>query len=217
MEERQLPEIARAGGVPPDRGSDASGVLSALAGVQTATAELSKVGGFLAGQVNALGFDRDFLVLINTFVTSEQQHLWDSYDALRGWIDFGQTTSILRRARDLFDEAQVKHETFKGYADQVFNEMDANEDEYARRYLAITGYLPEEAPDLFPAVVPPNRYPPVTGSTIPSHFNNPRSGSELRQVYQSVEQGNDKARDLAQFGDALHVSSTVPGCDSPIR
>jgi len=196
------------GGVPPDRGSDASGVLSALAGVQTATAELSKVGGFLAGQVNALGFDRDFLVLINTFVTSDQQHLWDSYDALRGWIDFGQTTSILRRARDLFNEAQVKHETFRGYADQVFNEMDANADEYAQRYLAIAGYLPEEPPDLFPPVIPPNRYPPVTATTVASHINNARAGSELRQVYQSIEQANEKADDLAQFGEALHVQLT---------
>lgn len=187
--------------IPPATQLDASGARSALAGVLTATAELTKVGSFLNSQVNVLGFDPDFLVLISTFVDANQQHLWDSYDALNGWLESpNAATSILGRARNAFATAVASYDTYRGYADQVFNELDGNEGSYAQRYREITGYFPEDTADPYPLPVPAGRYPPVNTNIPPSHANNPRAGSELRQVYQSIEQSNAKQAALETAG-----------------
>ena len=194
--------------VPPESELDASGVRSALAGVLTGTAELTKVGLFLSSQVNVLGFDPDFLALISTFVDAGSQHRWDSYDALRGWLDYpNEASSILGRARNAFTAAHDSYDTYRGYGDQVFNEMSANENTYAQRYKEICGYLPDELPDPYPSPIPEGRYPPVNTNGPPSHYNNPRTGSELRQAHLSIEQSNAKADSLAESTSLLETQS----------
>ncbi len=181
--------------VPPVSETDASGVRSALAGVLAGTAELTKVGGFLSSRVNLLGFDPDFLVLLNTAPSGNSD--WDSYDALRAWLDYPNTTSsTLGRACNAFNAASNNYDAYRGYADQVFNEMSDNETSYSQRYREICGYLPEELPDPYPPSVPVGRYPPINTNVPPSHFNNPRGGSELRQAHLSIEQSNAKATSL---------------------
>jgi len=190
--------------VPPETELDASGVRSALAGVLTSTAELTKVGSFLNSQVNVLGFDPDFLVLISTFVDSNQQHLWDSYDALNGWLESpNAASSILGRARNAFATAIASYDNYRGNADQVFNELSANESSYAQRYREICGYNPDEAADPHPFPVPAGRFPPVNTNAPPTHANNPRAGSELRQVHQSIEQSDAKSINLTSSGTLL--------------
>jgi hypothetical protein len=186
--------------LPPESQLDASGVRAAYAGVLTSTAELTKVGSFLNSQVNFLGFDPDFLVLISTFVDSNQQHLWDSYDALNGWLESPNTTSsILGRARNAFTAAHDSYDTYRGHADQVFNEMSANESSFAQRYREICGYNPDETADPYPTnpAILASRFPPVDTNAPPTHANNPRAGSELRLVHQSFEQSNVKSASLA--------------------
>jgi hypothetical protein len=190
--------------IPPASGLDASGVRSALAGVLTSSAELDKAGLFLSSQVNVLGYDPDFLALISTFDDSSTQHRWDSYDALRGWLDYpNSASSILGRARKAFDDAYDTYDTYRGHADQVFIEMSANESTYAARYREICGYDPDELPDAYPSPVPAGRYPPVNTNVPPSHMNNPRAGSELRQAQQSIEQSNAKSDSLATNASLL--------------
>jgi hypothetical protein len=182
---------------------DTSGAREALAGVLTSTAELTKVGGFLNSQVNVLGFDPDFLALISTFVDQDQQHLWDSYDALRGWLDAGGPASILQRARDAYALAVSSYDSYRGYADQLFNEFDSIESAYAARYREITGYSPGEPSNPYPSPIPAGRYPPINLNVAPTHVNNPRPGSELRQVYQSIEQSNARYSTLATSATLL--------------
>ena len=192
--------------IPPESELDASGVRAALAGVLTGTAELSKVGLFLSSQVNILGFDPDFLALISTFVDAGSQQRWDSYDALRGWLDYPVSDpdkSILGRASKAYDAAWDFYDDYRGHADQVFNEMSANENSYAQRYREICGYFPDELPDPYPSPVPAGRYPSVNTNVQPSHYNNPRTGSELRQAHQSIEQSNAKATSLTNSGAFL--------------
>ena len=192
--------------IPPEPATDASGVRAALAGVLASAAELTKVSGFLSSELNVLGYDPDFLALISTFVDAGSQHLWDSYDALRGWLDHpNETSSILGRARNAFAEAATKYDAYRGFADEVFEEMSDNEQAYAQRYLEICGYLPTDAADPYPSPVPAGRYPPVNPTVPASHSNNPRAGSELRQAHQSIEQSNAKATQLAQSGALLNT------------
>ena len=100
------------------------------------------------------------------------QHLWDSYDALRGWLDYpNEASSILGRARKAYDEASANYDAYRGHADQVFDEMSDNENSYAQRYQEICGYLPTEAADPYPSPVPAGRYPPVNPKLPASHSN----------------------------------------------
>lgn len=194
--------------VPPESELDASGVRAALAGVLTGSAELTKVGLFLSSQVNMLGFDPDFLALISTFVDVGSQQRWDSYDALRGWLDFpNQSSSILGRARNSYATAKASYDTYRGYADQVATQLSANEDSYSQRYREISGYAPGEPADPYPYPVPKGRYPPVDTNRPPTHINNPRGGSELRQVHQSIEQSDAKAASLE--ASALVLSNQI--------
>ena len=180
--------------IPPESELDASGVRAALAVVLTSTAELDKAGLFLRSQVNVLGFDPDFLALISPLAVS---NLWDSYDALRGWLDYPNTaSSILGRASNAFADAYDDYDTYRGHADQVFSEMSANESTFALRYREICGYSPDEIPDPYPSPVPAGRFPSVNTNEQPSHYNNPRTGSELRQAHQSIEQSNAKSVSL---------------------
>jgi hypothetical protein len=176
---------------------DASGVRAAVNGLLGSSAALNKVGDFLNGQVNVLGYDPDFLILFNL-----NDGTFDSYDAIRSWIGTPEATAtILGRARKSFEAARNSYDAYRGYADQVSDEMGANEDTYAGRYQEITGYLPGEAPD--PIVIPPNRpywYPAVSATNVPTHINNPRPGSELRQVYLSMEQSDIQQ---ANFSNSL--------------
>lgn len=190
--------------IPPASELDASGARAAFAGVLTGTAELTKVGSFLNSQVNVLGYDPDFLALISTFVNQDQSHLWDSYDALRGWLgDSVDPTSILGRARTAFIDAKNSYDTYQGHADQVATQLADIDDSYAQRYREITGYFPEDPPDAYPLSVPGGRYPPVDDSVAPSHVNNPRPGSELRQAYQSIEQSDKKAIELVSANGTI--------------
>ncbi len=191
--------------IPAESEPDTSGVRAALAGVLASTAELTKMSGFLNSKLNILGFDPDFLALISTFVDAGSQHLWDSYDALRGWLDYpNETSSILGRARNAYATAAANYDTYRGNVDQVSNEMSNNENSYAQRYQEICGYLPTEQADPYPSPVPAGHYPPVNPAVPPSHYNNPRAGSELRQVHQSIEQSNAKSAKLAESGAILN-------------
>jgi len=190
--------------VPPATEPDVSGARAALSGVLAATAELTKVGLFLNSQVNILGYDPDFLALISTFESASQEHLWDSYDALRGWLDSpNESSSILGRARNAYAAAFASYNTYRGYADQVSTEMTANENSYAQRYKEICGYLPGDPPDPYPTPVPAGHYPEINTNVPPSHCNNPRTGSELRQVHVSIEQSNTKEASLTNLAAIL--------------
>ncbi len=196
--------------IPPESELDASGVRAALAGTLAGMADLTKVGLFLSSQVNVLGFDPDFLALISTFVDAGAQHRWDSYDALRGWLDYpNQSSSILGRARNAYDQAHASYETYRGNADQVFNQMAAIENSYAQRYREICGYLPNELPEPYPSSALPGHYPPINTNVPPSHYNNPRAGSELRQVHMSIEQSDAKAGNLNMLRALLENQSQV--------
>ncbi len=190
-------------GQPTNSASDTAGVLAALGGVQNAMAELDKAGGFLSGDKNVLGFDPDFLVLMQTFVTSDQQHLWDSYDALCGWLDPTRPSSVLHHAEQAFIAANASYNSYRGYQDQLATQLSDNDDTYRQRYREITGYWPDDPADPWPTPVPANRYPPVNTNLPPSHATNPRPNSELRQAYQSIEQSNQKQAELKDYGSLL--------------
>ncbi|MCB1124297.1 MAG: hypothetical protein KJT03_22285, partial [Verrucomicrobiae bacterium] len=152
-------------GYQPETG-DGTGIAETVNGMRVAQADLNSAKVFLLGSANALGFDPDFLVLIQEFPDSTEGNQFDSYDAMIRWIR-NTSTSPLNFAESAYNTAFTNYEKYKGFADQVFNELSAINTSMAQRYFEITGYDPEE---------PGN------------HREEPRQGSELWLIESSMDQ-----------------------------
>jgi hypothetical protein len=173
-----------------------SGQHAAWNGIMTSMRELEGVAAFLRGDRNSLGFDPNMLVLFQSpqgVIGAE-----DSYDALMQWINPDQTgTTILGFARNRFDAAKAAYEQYRGYKDQLADQMSQIEETYTSRYQQITGYTPGEAPDPWPPELPV--YPPVRPGAAPDHFVNPRSGSELSKAHREVALADQKRAKLDEL------------------
>ena len=146
---------------------DASGARAAINGVLFSVAELDGVRAFLDGRANPLGFDPNFLVLIQDAAglpTTSNATPFDSYDSLLLWLR-ATSTAPLSDADQKYSTAQTAYDAYRGYADQVQTELASIDDTYATRYAAITGYQPDD--------------PAFTG-------DNPAEGSELWQSKSTV-------------------------------
>ena len=157
---------------------DASGLKAALHGIEVGLADLNNVRAFLDGQSNALGFSPDFLVLIQEFPDSTQGNQFDSYDAMVRWIR-NTSTSPINYSQSTFNQAVASYNQYKGFADQVFNELDAIEGTHADRYFEITGYLP--------------------GDTSTNHLVAPKPGSELWEANQNIELANSRVAKMSEL------------------
>lgn len=156
---------------------DASGLLSTLNGIDVALGDLSHAQSFLIGISNVLGFDPDFLVLIQEFPDSTEGNQFDSYDAMIRWIR-STSTSPLTFAETTYQTAFDNYATYKGHADQVANQLSGIDGTYNDRYFEITGYTPDEEG---------------------SHLIEPREGSELWEVKRGIEQAENTVAKLTQL------------------
>jgi hypothetical protein len=167
---------------------DASGVPAALRGIEVALADLNNVRAFLDGRSNALGFSPDFLVLIQEFPDSTQGNQFDSFDAMIRWIR-NTSTSPINFSESTFDDAVTSYNQYKGFADQVFNELDAIEGTHADRYFEITGYAP--------------------GDTSTNHLVSPRQGSELWQVNENIALARTRVQKMREQTSQIGVALTT--------
>lgn len=161
--------------------ADASGLTAALNGLGVSLAELDSVRAFLDGKGNLLGFDPNFLVLIQEHTGSTEGNQFDSYDALMHWIGGRGTPSAfmpLPVAQAAFTAAVASYTTYKGNADQVWDQMDQIADTYGDRYYEITGWDP--------------------GDTTTNHILGCESGSELWQAHRSVELANTRVAKIKE-------------------
>ena len=141
---------------------DASGARAAINGVLFSVAELEGVKAFLDGDANPLGFDPNFLVLIQEapgLPATSKNTPFDSFDSLKLWLRV-TPTAPLSDADQKYMSARTAYANYRAYADTVQTELTAVEDTYASRHAAITGYQPDN--------------PAFTG-------DNPAEGSELWQ------------------------------------
>jgi len=146
---------------------DASGARAAINGVLFSVAELDGVRAFLDGRANPLGFDPNFLVLIQEapgLPSTSNTTPFDSFDSLLLWLR-ATSTAPLSAADTKYATAQTAYDAYRGYADQVQTELASIDDTYATSYTAITGYQPDD--------------PTFTG-------DNPAEGSELAQSKSTV-------------------------------
>ncbi|HYG35944.1 MAG TPA: hypothetical protein VEC99_14230 [Clostridia bacterium] len=169
---------------------DASGARAAISGVQLGLAELAGVRGFLEGRSNPLGFDPNFLVLIQEApgvgATSKEKP-FDSYDSLVRWMSY-TPASPLPYADRTFTEACTSYQQFRAYADRVAEDIGKVDEVFNQRFTEITGYA----------------------SSKEFNGQNPREGSELwvaentlATLWQQLANAGDISTNLAhQIGTA---------------
>lgn len=178
--------------------NDGTGIAETLNGLQVAKSDLNSAQTFLIGETNALGFDPDFLVLIQEFPDSTEGNQFDSYDAMIRWIR-NTDTSPLNFAQTAYDRAFENYEKYKGFADQVFNEFSAINTTTSQRYFEITGYDPDEAGN--------HRQEPRPGSElflIDSTINQLQQTNEQLQILdQAIQEGMERARDSVSVAEGL--------------
>lgn len=143
-----------------------SGVLASLSVIDAARIDLAKVTPFLNGSNNLLGFDPEFLLLVQD--TANTNNPRESYDVLRDML-VGSNQPLTVALNKLNstpgvsppDGAKFLYQNFQEKVDRVATDIDEADDALANRFFAITGFEPDAIPGF--------------------DFNdrNPTSGSEL--------------------------------------
>jgi hypothetical protein len=123
-----------------------SGITAARAGWARGLSALSSAKSFLEGDVNPLGFDRDFLALTYTLLPSGGQKFSDSYSFFQN--ELFRDNGPLETALDKHVAAKDAHKTYQIHLDEMAGELAAIRTECEDRLREIFGIHPGD-PDYF--------------------------------------------------------------------
>jgi len=143
----------------------ASGLAEAADGVNESVADLETLRQTIRGQANLLGFESDFLMLVQKFA-GQSGDIFDSFDALQLRLDPTDLSSPLRYAKDLLAEARDSYADYRGFQDQLESQLANVSGSAEDRLFQIVGAYPGSP-----------EYENPTGNV----------GSELWQQVQSIE------------------------------
>ena len=96
----------------------ASGLAEAATGVSESLTDLEALRQTLRQQANMLGFESDFLMLVQKFA-GQSGDTFDSFDAFQLYLDPSGLSSPLRYAKDLLTQARTSYDSYRGYQDQL--------------------------------------------------------------------------------------------------
>jgi hypothetical protein len=118
-----------------------SGVGAALAGVSDSLADLDKVKQAQRSELNPLGFDTNFLVLLDGAFAGEGTYP-DTYDALL--VHLASPNSTLGVATNALATALASYASYQGYQNQLATEIDNSSSSYAASLQQIVGVAPSD-------------------------------------------------------------------------
>lgn len=118
-----------------------SGLAAALAAVSDSLTGLENVKQLQRSRLNPLGFEPDFLVLVQGGFAGEMSH-WDSYDAFLGHLS--DSSSALGQAIDALALAQSSYVTVRESETELASQFDNSSITYADRLRDITGVFPDD-------------------------------------------------------------------------
>jgi hypothetical protein len=148
--------------LPPPR--DPSGVNEAIAGWTHSLAALETLRQQIIGSANSLGFEPDFLMLVQKSPGDQ----FDSFDALRERLNASQAApaNALKSAKSTFDQANTTYAVYRGFQDQLSTQLAQLTSSAHDRLFEIVGARPADS---------------LYEST------DPIEGSEIWQQIQSIE------------------------------
>lgn len=165
----------------------ASGLDTAVAGYRAALGDLTALLAQIGGDSTPLGFDRNFLMLVQKF-QGQDPELFDSFNSIKDWLNPTVLTSQLRFARDRQAAALASYATFRQNFDEVQEQYEQSTISFEFRLFEIAGARPGE-----PAYDTPQ--------------NN--EGSEIWQQMQSIDLARLRIRRNQTEIDNLHREISI--------
>jgi hypothetical protein len=101
---------------------DGSGLAEAIDGWRQTSTDLHVVRQDIARNANSLGFESDFLMLVQKFA-GQSGDAFDSYDALQVRLSPGDANSPLGFAKVKLQNAVASYDSFRGYQDQLQTQL----------------------------------------------------------------------------------------------
>ncbi len=168
-----------------------SGVLASLATIDAGRIDLMETSAFLNGSHNLLGFDPEFLLLVQD--QTGQVPPKESFDTLREMLKGPNqplTVALEKLGTELPPTGAIGlYLNFQQKVDKVADDIDDLDDALDDRFFAITGFEPNAEP----------------GFTLTNP--NPTTGSELGGVLATIE--NLKVRQLARDSAFQELNSQL--------
>lgn len=130
-----------------------SGVLASESAIQNGRNEILGTQAFLNGSANLLGYDPGFLLLVQDPTSAGRE----SYDVLKDML-VGNNKPLTVAIDKLGTEvprtgSKGLYLDFQEKVERVADDIDAAEEALADRYLAITGFEPDESPGFDPSTL----------------------------------------------------------------
>jgi hypothetical protein len=165
----------------------ASGLDTAVAGYRAAVGDLTVLLAQIGGDSTPLGFDRNFLMLVQKF-QGQDPELFDSFNSIKDWLEPTPASSQLRFARDRQAAAMASYATFRQNFDEVQEQFQQSTVSFEFRLFEIVGARPGEA-----------------GYDTPQDNN----GSEIWQQMQSIDLARLRIRRNQAEIDNLHREISI--------
>jgi hypothetical protein len=139
--------------------------LESTGSVAVSLANLETLAQSIRGEANLLGFEDDFLMLVQKF-TGQSEDIFDSFDAFELRLNPTDLSSPLRYAMALQNSAVASYDDYRGYQDQLETQL---------------GYITETAEDRLFQIV--GAYPGDPGYDRPDA----NEGCEIWQQLKSID------------------------------
>jgi hypothetical protein len=121
---------------------DPSGLAEAMAGCTQGLADLGTLRQFLTGKRNVLGFEPDFLMLVQKFTGAATYY--DSYDALRERLIPANAVGPLGHAKADWIAARGSYASYRGFEDHLADQFGQLTGSAKDRLWSIAGAYPED-------------------------------------------------------------------------
>ena len=121
----------------------ASGLDTAVAGYRATVGDLAALVAQIDGNSTPLGFDRNFLMLVQKF-QGQDPGLFDSFNSIKDWLNPTALTSQLRFARDRQTAALASYSSFRQNFDAVQEQYEQSTVSFEFRLFQIVGARPGE-------------------------------------------------------------------------
>ena len=124
-----------AGNLPPE--NDPSGLAQAIAGVEQTVTDLNELRQLFHGDQNVLGFDENFLMLVQQFQDLPQ--FFDSFNSIKAWMDPAFSSRQLGYALERLGGARGSYSEFRGNQDEIREQFEGSTITFDFRLFEIVG------------------------------------------------------------------------------
>ncbi|HVO71814.1 MAG TPA: hypothetical protein VMT24_17320, partial [Aggregatilineaceae bacterium] len=183
----------------------ASGLAEAMAGATQSLSELQGLGQTIRTDGNPLGFDNDFLMLVQKSVAQSTNNIFDSFDSFQSQLDPGQLSSPLGYAKTLLDQANAAYAAYREYQDDLQSQLSDLTGSAEDRLFQIVGARPGTPQYQWPTNNPGSEISQQLTSIRVAQLRINKNSAEIANLEQQVQIVLKKANSLndswVQYGE----------------